>query len=194
MYKVYPLTFLWPYDRQIKACCRLGHSLYPCLISTEKNSDTIASSEVKLKTPCPTHDPSLDDSRISQTEQDETETGTQQQFFDQNEIETGTHRQFFGNSDAKDHTEAVVEALKTATCFTTPAMNEKQKMASAEFLNSPRGTVTLVQGPPGTGKTTLLIATSCKFLESHQQPRLFVCSFKQSCYYCASSPIPGSSQ
>ena len=24
------------------------------------------------------------------------------------------------------------------------AMNEKQKMASAEFLNSPRGTVTLV--------------------------------------------------
>lgn len=49
-------------------------------------------------------------------------------------------------------------------------------MASAEFLNSPRGTITLVQGPPGTGKTSLLIATICKFLESRQQPRLLVCA------------------
>ena len=49
-------------------------------------------------------------------------------------------------------------------------------MASAEFLNSPRGTITLVQGPPGTVKTSLLIATICKFLESRQQPRLLVCA------------------
>ena len=123
MYKVYPLTSLLSYDCQIKACCRLDHSLYPCLMSIEKNCDTKASSEVKSTTPCPTHDSSLDNSRTSQTEQVETETDTQQQFFYQNKIETEMQRQFFGHSDAKDRTEAVVEALKTATCFTTPAIN-----------------------------------------------------------------------
>lgn len=54
-------------------------------------------------------------------------------------------------------------------------MNEKQKSASAEFLNSPRGMIALVH-PPGIGKTTRLIATICKFLESNQQPRRLVCA------------------
>lgn len=63
-----------------------------------------------------------------------------------------------------------------------PALNERQGVASREFLRSPAGAITLVQGPPGTGKTSLLNSTIWRYLFSfepsvrNQRPRLMVCA------------------
>jgi len=72
----------------------------------------------------------------------------------------GTHTRFTdsGDSDSVESApEDMVRSENTSSeCEALAKLNDAQRIAAMEFLDSPKATVSLVQGPPGTGKTTFL--------------------------------------
>jgi hypothetical protein len=204
-YKIYPLTSLLSYDRQMQASYGLKPDLYPDLMLTLPGLTSLSSYAPQMEASYglkPDLYPDLmstlpkNAAALEITEEDPAE--------ESDDLLGGDS---YRSADAPPTKEAMSH-------FIIPQLNACQEKASTEFLTSPSGSIILVQGcvqifvytfdnlislspapqfisnvvvghirsPPGTGKSTMLIATICKFLqqqeaaERYAQPRLMVCA------------------
>eukprot|EP00977_Amphora_coffeiformis_P013501 scaffold3571_cov176-Amphora_coffeaeformis.AAC.17 len=95
-----------------------------------------------------------------------------------------------GDANGGKTDENKTDPCATPPQFQFPILNRSQEAASSIFLDSPKGSVTIVQGmyslchsldsPPGTGKTTFCVGVICKYLlgslPGERRHRILVCA------------------